>query len=229
MSSQSAANPLHLAINSRHASLLFLSLSWLFIPQLWLALTAVCLSGAGKKPNNIMPALIGLSLSLLIATRFIGFLWGGADDMPTYFMAYERYNNFSSMMATSLLYGKHADFLFALYSWGVANLTDNHLFGYYLVTLCLTYALVWQFCKQWCGLSAAVLFADCAVYKYFRHSAPHSAYGSAYFTLRYMGCTSALGRYSFCYWWAVSLFHHGVVITHLYLAADLTSATQRCN
>ncbi|ODB36798.1 hypothetical protein BB427_01940 [Pseudoalteromonas sp. BMB] len=149
MRAKSEQRIIELAINSRHASLLFLSLSWLFLPVvLWLALVLIySTSEIGKKPKNILPFLVSFSLALLISSRMIGFLWGGSDDMPTYLMAYERYEEFGSMMTTSLLYGQHADFLFALFSWSIAKLTNNHLFVYYLVTLLFTYALIWRFCK----------------------------------------------------------------------------------
>ncbi len=123
--------------------------SWLFLPFLaWVAGVFVYAFAVQKnKFDSAIVFFVVFSLSVLIASRHIGYLWGGADDMPSYLMAYERYTSFSSMLPTSLLYAKHADFLFALYSWVVATLTNNHSFLYYFTTLALTYLLIWKFCK----------------------------------------------------------------------------------
>lgn len=122
---------------------------WLFLPFLaWVAGVFIYAFAVQKtKLDSAIVFFVVFSLSVLIASRHIGYLWGGADDMPSYLMAYERYSSFSSMLPTSLLYAKHADFLFALYSWVVASLTNNHSFLYYFITLAVTYLLIWKFCK----------------------------------------------------------------------------------
>jgi len=128
---------------------LLLIASWLFLPLLlWLA--AVCIFSLSIKRStndNLLFLLIAFSLSFLISSRYIGYLWGGADDMPSYLMAYQRYNVFSQMLPVSLIYAKHADFVFGLYSWGIATLSGNHAFVYYFLTLFITYLMIWKFCK----------------------------------------------------------------------------------
>jgi len=67
--------------------------------------------------------------------------------MPSYLMAYQRYDLFSQMLPVSLIYAKHADFAFSLYSWGVAAISGNHAFFYYFLTLFITYLMIWKFFK----------------------------------------------------------------------------------
>ncbi len=126
-----------------------LLLTWLFLPFIaWVVGVLIyAFSTQRTRLDNVLATLVMVSLAILIASRQIGYLWGGADDMPSYLMAYERYNNFGNMLATSLLYAKHADVLFGFYSWSVAAITSNHAFLYYFITLLLTYVLIWKFCK----------------------------------------------------------------------------------
>ena len=126
-----------------------LLLSWLFLPFLgWVAGVLIYSFAVQKtKFDSAIALLVIFSLATLIASRHIGYLWGGADDMPSYLMAYERYSNLANMLPTSLLYAKHADLLFAFYSWVVASLTNNHAFLYYFITLLITYVLIWKFCQ----------------------------------------------------------------------------------
>ncbi|TMO67081.1 hypothetical protein CWC18_01350 [Pseudoalteromonas aurantia] len=128
---------------------ILLLFSWLFLPVLlWLSLVVIYANTSTEdNGNGALGLLVMFSLSMLVASRYVGFLWGGADDMPTYFMAYERYNSFSSMMVTSLLYGKHADFLFSFLSWVIAMLSEQHLFIYYFLCIFLSYMFIWKFCK----------------------------------------------------------------------------------
>ncbi|MBE0365092.1 hypothetical protein PULV_a3405 [Pseudoalteromonas ulvae UL12] len=123
---------------------------WFIVPTiLWLALTFLfALSFHQSYRSNTLALVVSATLAFLVSSRYVGFLWGGADDMPSYFMAYQNYRDYSGMLATSLIYAKHADFLFGLFSWAVAAVSDNHAFIYYFVTLFLTYVLIWCFFKM---------------------------------------------------------------------------------
>jgi hypothetical protein len=148
-----------------------LLLSWLFIPFILWAFGLFLYAFAIKATrfDNVLAIVVSISLSMLIASRFIGYLWGGSDDMPSYLMAYERYNQLSSMLSVSLLYAKHGDALFGLYSWTVASLTDNHAFIYYFLSVLITYSLIWQFCKLVDGPSPLLCFLLIVLfYKFFQ-------------------------------------------------------------
>jgi hypothetical protein len=150
---------------------LLLIASWLFLPLL-LWLTAVCVFSLSFKystKDNLLFFLIAFSLSFLISSRYIGYLWGGADDMPSYLMAYQRYDVFSQMLPVSLIYAKHADFVFGLYSWGIASLSGNHAFFYYFTTLFITYLMIWKFCKLVSSPSPLLCFLLIVIfYKFFQ-------------------------------------------------------------
>lgn len=148
-----------------------LLLTWLFLPFIvWVGGVLIYAFSTQKaRFDNVLVTLVIVSLSILIASRQIGYLWGGADDMPSYLMAFEHYNNFGNMLATSLLYAKHADALFGLYSWAVAALTNNHAFLYYFITLFLTYFLIWKFCQLVHSPSPLICFLLVVLfYKFFQ-------------------------------------------------------------
>lgn len=128
---------------------LLLLFGWFVLPfVLWLAVLGIySLSFNNSKANFLLILLVSFSLSFLIASRYMGYLWGGADDMPSYLMAYQRYDALTQMLPVSLIYAKHADFAFGLYSWCVAQLSDNHAFFYYFLTLFITYLFIWKFFK----------------------------------------------------------------------------------
>lgn len=148
-----------------------LLLSWLFLPLILWVFGLFLYAFAVKRTrfDNLLAITISVSLSILIASRFIGYLWGGSDDMPSYLMAYERYDQLSSMLSVSLLYAKHGDALFGLYSWAVALVSDNHAFIYYFLSLLITYGLIWQFCKLVDGPSPLLCFLLIILfYKFFQ-------------------------------------------------------------
>ncbi|MGO2181141.1 MAG: EpsG family protein [Pseudoalteromonas nigrifaciens] len=148
-----------------------LLLSWLFLPLILWVFGLFLYAFAVKRTrfDNVLAITISVSLSILIASRFIGYLWGGSDDMPSYLMAYERYDQLSSMLSVSLLYAKHGDALFGLYSWAVALVSDNHAFIYYFLSLLITYGLIWKFCKLVDGPSPLLCFLLIILfYKFFQ-------------------------------------------------------------
>lgn len=159
------------SINISRLLSLLLVLSWPFVPIiLWLACALlVSVMIVTSRFRSLVILLASFSVAMLIASRYVGFLWGGADDMPSYFMAYERYDDFASMMPMSLLYAKHADFLFALFGWSIAKVSDNHLFVYYFTTVFSTYLLIWWFCKTITPIHAVLcFFLIILFYKFFQ-------------------------------------------------------------
>lgn len=148
-----------------------LLISWLFLPfVLWIfGLFLYAFARKTTRLDSLLAIVISVSLSVLIASRFIGYLWGGSDDMPSYLMAYERYDQLSSMLSVSLLYAKHGDVLFGLYSWAVAVLSNNDIFTYYFLSVLITYGLIWKFCKLVDGPSPLLCFLLIILfYKFFQ-------------------------------------------------------------
>lgn len=148
-----------------------LLLGWLFLPFILWVLGLFLYAFAVKKTrlDNLLVGVISVSLSILIASRYIGYLWDGSDDMPSYLMAYDRYDELSGMLSVSLLYAKHGDALFGFYSWAVAWFTDNDIFIYYFLSVLITYGLIWKFCKLVDGPSPLLCFLLIILfYKFFQ-------------------------------------------------------------
>lgn len=148
-----------------------LLLGWLFLPFVFWLFSLLLYGFAVKKTrlDSWLIILVSVSLSILIASRYIGYLWNGSDDMPSYLMAYDRYNDLSSMLSVSLLYAKHGDALFGFYSWAVAWVTQNEIFTYYFLSVLITYGLIWKFCKLVDGPSPLLCFLMIVLfYKFFQ-------------------------------------------------------------
>jgi hypothetical protein len=148
-----------------------LLLSWLFVPFiLWVFGLFLYAFVVKKTPfDTVLAIIISLLLSILIASRYIGYLWNGSDDMPSYLMAYERYDDIWTMLSVSLIYAKHGDVLFSLYSWGVACLSNNDIYTYYFLSVFITYGLIWRFCKEIDGPSPLICFLLIILfYKFFQ-------------------------------------------------------------
>lgn len=148
-----------------------LLLSWLLLPFAFWLLGLFLYAFAVKKTrlDSLLVAAVSVSLSILITSRYIGYLWNGSDDMPSYLMAYDRYDELSSMLSVSLLYAKHGDALFGFYSWAVAWFTDNDIFTYYFLSVLITYGLIWKFCKLVDGPSPLLCFLLIILfYKFFQ-------------------------------------------------------------
>lgn len=148
-----------------------LLLSWLFLPFILWVFTLFLYAFVVKKTrlDGILVIIISVLLSVLITSRFVGYLWDGSDDMPSYLMAYERYDQLSNMLSVSLLYAKHGDVLFGLYSWTVAALTGNDIYSYYFLSVLITYGLIWKFCKLVDSPSPLLCFLLIVIfYKFFQ-------------------------------------------------------------
>jgi len=136
--------------NSKPISLLILMGLWLVVPFVFwiLLLGAFCFSYGSDKGAFPLQLLFSFSFAFLISSRYVGLLWGGSDDMPSYFLAYLNYDDFKWIFQTSIKYAKHGDFVFGFYSWFVGVVTNHHLFIYYFVTVFITLMFIWLFLKR---------------------------------------------------------------------------------
>lgn len=128
---------------------LILLISWLFLPLVvWISLLGIsCYFLNFGRLTGFFSFLVISSLAFLISSRYVGYLWGGSDDMPSYFLAYLNYDEFKWVISSSVKYARHADFAFSYYSWFIAWITKHHLFLYYFLTVFFTYAATYKFLK----------------------------------------------------------------------------------
>jgi hypothetical protein len=136
--------------NTKPISLLILIGLWLIVPFVfWLLLLGLfCFSYGGDKNSLPLQILLSFSIAFLISSRYVGLLWGGSDDMPSYFLAYLNYDDFKWIFHTSIKYAKHGDFVFGLYSWFIGLISNHHLFVYYFSTVFITLMLTLLFLKH---------------------------------------------------------------------------------
>jgi len=136
--------------NSKPICLFLLISLWLVIPfVLWLLLLGFfCFSYGGDKGSLPLKILLSFSFAFLISGRYVGLLWGGSDDMPSYFLAYLNYNDFKWILNTSIRFARHGDYAFGFYSWFVGVLTNHHLFIYYFTTVFSTLVLIFLFLRR---------------------------------------------------------------------------------
>lgn len=153
---------------ARAISFLSLIALWLITPfLLWLFLVVIsCFMFNYGKHAKFIFALISISLATYICTRYVGLLWAGSDDMPSYFLAYLNYDELKWLLNTSVRFARHADPVFSLYSWGLAQVTNKHLFLYYLVTVLLSYLFVWKFLRS--TKTPHILIAFLLIVTYFK-------------------------------------------------------------
>jgi len=132
--------------------LLFLVSPW----YIWPAFLVVSAAFMRKTPV-ILVVLTIVSLSFMVASRHVGYLWGPSDDVASYYLAYDNYSDFWSVMPIALVYTYNADILFAYFSYGVARLTDNHRFIYFFLTVAISF-MAYAFMARKYTKSSYVLF-----------------------------------------------------------------------
>lgn len=157
--------------NSGQIILLMLLCLWFILPLVvWLLLLGVyCFSYEDKKGIAPLQWLVVFSFSFLISSRYIGLLWDGVDDMPSYFLAYLNYDEFKWIFQTSIKFAHHGDFLFGFYSWFIAQISDHDLFVYYFTTVFITYLFMWAFLKKVAAPKLVLCFLFTAMFfKYFQ-------------------------------------------------------------
>lgn len=133
--------------NNYFLSSVVVVLSFMILPlYLWLAFLSFisCFSSN----NKIVWPLI-FALSFLISSRYVGLLWGGSDDMASYFLAYENYKGLDSIVPVTLKYAKNLDFLFAFYTYLVNQISDAHKFIYYFSTVFISLLLYALFLSKY--------------------------------------------------------------------------------
>ena len=101
--------------------------------------------------------------SFLIASRYSGDIWGGSDDLPSYFLAYDAISSGEKgAIDASFYYAKHLDIGFIGLTKLVNYISDGNRFVYYFAVVYLSLFTYYVFlCKALKGryaLFALVLF-----------------------------------------------------------------------
>lgn len=139
--------------------LLGLGIMYLLLPLVVFVFTLIMVISLfyRQKKSLTLAAMVIFFLSYLIATRYVGEVWGGSDDMASYFLAYERFTSFREAHFVSLRYLKSLDYLFVLYSTFVSIVLRLNNFGYYFVTVAGTLVISYYAYEAIVGRNRALL------------------------------------------------------------------------
>lgn len=140
----------------RVSSTLLMIIGYFFLPLFaWTAFVAV-LTAIMKIESRFLLFLCIFCFSMLIASRHIGYLYDKSDDLPSYFLAYEAYGNFLSVIPLTVLYARNGDIGFAYLSYFIKAVTDEHLFLYFFSILFLSLAAYSKFAKKFVGVGNVI-------------------------------------------------------------------------
>ncbi|WP_219013028.1 EpsG family protein [Shewanella algae] len=132
-------------------------ISYLCLPfYFWILLFA--LSSIFLKNEKFFSVLVFIfSFSFLISSRYVGELWNGSDDMASYFLMYDNFSSFSSVIPISVRYAKNADLLFAYFSYYISVISDGNKFLYYFVIVFISLLSYYFFCRKHLSPALALL------------------------------------------------------------------------